>query len=353
MLRWTSVAKLRSGRALTLRDNVRREESVSADSDVTGSMNDSCPASSPATRFRQRLAGAFGCGIPYGNAEIPAAAHEPDNQDLLNMTNTAIDKELDLLLRFRDAVGEIHGSEDLCMLLYAMVKREKPQVVLELGTGLGVSAGWIGRALLENGGGHLWTYDDGSSQESFLPAALNALSNIPEFREACLGRPNLADFVRTLFDLTGVADHVTPIEKSINLSAGMADILPQPVREGQTIDMLFSDFAHGPGEILDLTAAMLPHMSEYSSIFIDSASTYLLSFFMLEQVVEQLNVGKLPHRFTQGRDYAERQRLLQTICERRFKLVHLIENKDRAQNSTAWLKLEPVQWSPPPTARVR
>jgi len=270
------------------------------------------------------------------------------------MTNTAIDGQLDLLLRFRNAVGEIHGSEDLCMLLYSLVKREKPRVVLELGTGLGVSAAWIGRALRENSNsGRLWTYDDGSSQASFLPQALGYLEDIPEFRELCLARPDLSRFLKALFELTGVSDYVTEIEQSIDLHAGIAAILPSQVTEGQSIDMLFSDFAHGPGEILDLLAAVLPHMSEYSSIFIDSASTYLLSFFMLEQLVEQLNGGKLPHRFTQGRDYEQRQRLLQTICERRFKLIHLIENKDRAQNSTAWLKLEPVQWSPPPTARVR
>ncbi len=269
------------------------------------------------------------------------------------MTNTAIDGELDLLLRFRDAVGEIHGSEDLCMLLYSLVKREKPRVVLELGTGLGVSAAWIGRALQENGSGRLWTYEDGRSQEAFLPQALSSVQDIPEFRELCVSRPDLYEFLEKLFELTGVSAHITLVERSIDLQAGVGEILPQSVREGQTIDMLFSDFAHGPGEILDLLAAVLLHMSEYSSIFIDSASTYLLSFFMLEQLVDQLNAGKLPHRFTQGRDYEQRQRLLQTICERRFKLVHLIENKDRAQNSTAWLKLEPVQWSPPPTARVR
>ena len=269
------------------------------------------------------------------------------------MKNSAIDRELDLLLRFRGAVGEIHGSEDLCMLLYSQVKREKPEVVIELGTGLGVSAAWIGRALKENQRGRLWTYEDGSSQATFLPQALSSLASLPEFAELCRRSPGLDGFLDALFDMTGVRDYVDRVPCSVDLNAGLAGDLPEPVKQGRTIDMLFSDFAHGPGEILDLLASVLPHMSEYSSIYIDSASTYLLSFFMLEQVVDQLNTGKLPHRFAQGRSFEERQRLLQTICERRFKLIHLIENKDRAQNSTAWLKLEPVQWSPPPTARVR
>jgi hypothetical protein len=266
---------------------------------------------------------------------------------------TTIDHELDILLRFRDAVGEIHGSEDLCMLLYSLVKREKPKIVLELGTGLGVTAAWIGRALVENGGGRLWTFDDGRFQDSFLPQALACLEELPEFRDAGVAGDDLAGYLYKLLRLTGVAEQVTYMDRAIDLTEGVDDLMPSEVRAGQGIDMLFSDFAHGPGDILDLLALALPYMSEYSSIFIDSASTYLLSYFMLEQVIDQLNAGKLPHRFGQGRTSDERQRLLQLIAERRFQLVHLFEDKDRAQNSTTWLRLDPVQWSPPPTARVR
>ncbi len=265
----------------------------------------------------------------------------------------SIDENMSLLLRFRDAVGHIHGSEDLCILLYSLVKREKPKVILELGTGLGVTAAWIGRALAENGVGHLWTTDDGRFQDSFLPQALQHLREIPEFADAAVANEDLAGFLRILFQLTGVTKQVSCLDKTIDLNRGIDDLIPDEVRAGQKIDMLFSDYAHAPGDILDLLGLVLPHMAEYSSIFIDSASTYLLSYFMLEQVVDQLNAGKLPHRLTQGRSFEQRQYLLQMISERRFQLVHLFEDKDRAQNSTTWLRLAPVQWSPPPTARVR
>jgi hypothetical protein len=93
----------------------------------------------------------------------------------------------------------------------------------------------------------------------------------------------------------------------------------------------------------------LPRMSLASSIFIDSVSTAWSSYLLLEQLVSQLNQGTIPMS-------------LQSLCDadlrgvfqdRRITLVHLTETKDRDQNSTSWLKLEPIDLQPHPRTRMR
>ena len=66
------------------------------------------------------------------------------------------------LLELRNRIGFIYGSEDISMLFYSLIRREQPLNVVELGTGLGVSALWMAQAVKEVGKGHVWTIDDGS-----------------------------------------------------------------------------------------------------------------------------------------------------------------------------------------------
>ncbi|MGH8464550.1 MAG: hypothetical protein ACRER5_10420, partial [Pseudomonas sp.] len=69
---------------------------------------------------------------------------------------------LEKLSSLRESMGWVYGSEDLCVLLYSLVKRMRPRTVVELGTGFGVTAAWMAGALRENGGGVIHTYDNGS-----------------------------------------------------------------------------------------------------------------------------------------------------------------------------------------------
>ncbi|WP_045728407.1 hypothetical protein [Xanthomonas sp. GPE 39] len=108
------------------------------------------------------------------------------------------------------------------------------------------------------------------------------------------------------------------------------------------VDMIFSDFNHSPDSIQALLGAFLPVMRESSSIFIDSASTHRLSYLALERIVEHLNHGRLPVGLTKGLDELEVQRLETRVRRSSFRLMHLIETSDRAQNSTAWLRIEPI-----------
>jgi hypothetical protein len=115
------------------------------------------------------------------------------------------------------------------------------------------------------------------------------------------------------------------------------------------VDLLFSDFAHGPSAVLEILGHFLPRMAGASSVFIDGASTMWASYLLLEELVGQLNRGAVPA-------------ILQDLCSvdlasvikgRRIVLVHLTKSGHQVQDSTAWLKIEPIDLQPHPVARLR
>ena len=54
-----------------------------------------------------------------------------------------------------------------------------------------------------------------------------------------------------------------------------------------------------------------------------------------------------------GADFPPAAALRAKVANKRFTLVHLTEVKDRDQNSTAWLKIEPLDILPHPATRMR
>ena len=255
------------------------------------------------------------------------------------------DPDLPRLLRIRDVIGPIYGSEDISMLLYTLIRREKPKRVVELGTGLGVSTVWMAKAMKDNGAGSILTFDDGRDSDEAFRVIRRAQEHLPAELRPSSGT-SFAEYLQTLFRYCGVADHVT--HRSLTLAPGTDDLLPPDANVGGNIDLLFSDFAHGPDQVMDILACFLPLMSECSSIFIDSASTHLMSFLVLERVIGQLNDGKIPNRFLAVESRERRWSLFQCVTQRTFRLMHLIERRDRSQNSTTWIRIEPTDWVPHP-----
>ena len=94
------------------------------------------------------------------------------------------------LLELRNRIGRVYGSEDIAMLLYSLVRRERPANILELGTGLGVSAFWMAQAAKENGHGHVWTLDDGShwTEAAKFQAAVEPLTQVEPFPRSIFRR---------------------------------------------------------------------------------------------------------------------------------------------------------------------
>lgn len=240
-------------------------------------------------------------------------------QSMIPLYNTA-----DLKL-FTDRVGRIYGTEDWCIFLYALAKMHVPHNVLELGFGVGACSLWLAQAVRENGAGHVYTVDDGRDWATVLSENEDVFTADEKF-------PVLGDYLAYLRERFGLSAHLTHIPSSMP---------PLPLMD-QPIDMLFSDFSHGPNDILQILGTYLGGMAASSSIFIDSASTSFPSYAMLELLVPQLNQGRLPQMLLEFIPEERREASWAFVRGSRFDLIHVTERKRRAQNSTAWIKIQPL-----------
>lgn len=252
------------------------------------------------------------------------------------------------LLTIREQIGPHYGSEELCMLLYVLAKRERPRVVVELGTGLGVTTAWIAAAIAENGEGHLWSIDDGSHLEQLNAHDLDRLADELGFERG----PSLHSFNEGLLRSLHLDDCVTLLDEHLDLHEPAEGRRDWPFLE-QPIDWVFADIRHDPSAIEQLLAAFLPHAADHFSLFVDSASTLSSSFLMAERTIDQMNRSKVPQAFTRVGDEGRRAILARTVAEREFALKHLIERRDRMQNSTMWITAYPNDWRPHPATMMR
>jgi hypothetical protein len=245
-----------------------------------------------------------------------------------------------------DVAGTVYGTEDFCLFLYSLVRMHAPRTIVELGTGLGASAFWMALAAKANGVGHLYTVDHLElfrEHPTLLAELLSHLRRTAFPRFEAEGPERFFQEVARVLDL---ASHVTFLHRTMDLDDPRHfDGYPFG---GAPIDLLFSDFRHGPAEVLSVLGQFLPRMSPASSILLDSAPTLWPSHLLLERLVAQLNRGQIPAAL-QERASVD---LAPIMRNRRVVLVNLTEWKPRDQNSTAWLKLEPIDLFPQPRTKM-
>jgi Methyltransferase domain len=252
------------------------------------------------------------------------------------------------LLLLSDAVGTSFGTEDLSLFLYSMIRMHAPETVVDLGTGFGISACWMALAAKRNRIGHVWTVDDFELFEREKSRVEQIIARLRDRNILALESPTAEEYHSAISSLFALDPYLTFVKAKMDLNE--VEHFSQYPFAGRPIDLLLSDFRHGAVSVLEILGHFLPMMSPSSSIFIHSASTLWSSYLLLEQLTSQLNAGKVP-------------KLLQDLCSidlsefarhRRIVLVHLTERKDRDdQNSTAWLKIEPIDLLPHPRARMQ
>lgn len=247
----------------------------------------------------------------------------------------------EFLHQLRDVLGPTYGSEDLCVLLYSLVKRERPSVVVELGTGLGVTSAWIAAAMAENQHGTLYTFDNGAH---FAKSAERIAGQLDG--DLAVLRANAHDypqFIKQVFQQACVCERakMSYTDMSLHSLGWLDDVIPSSP-QGPLIDMVFSDFNHSADAVGRVIGQFLPRLSPIASIFIDSASTSLASMLTLERITDLFKQGTLPRELAALHTPAGGELLKERIRNSHFQLVHLIERQDRAQNSTAWLRIEPA-----------
>jgi Methyltransferase domain len=246
------------------------------------------------------------------------------------------------LLDLIDVVGPVFGTERFSLFLYSLVRLQAPRIIVELGTGLGASAFSMALAAKHNGVGHVWTVDDLELFKRDEPVIAQALSRLQREWLALAGLRGGEQYLTEVARVLDVHEYITFVHEKIDLSDPTHfDSYPF---SNETIDLLFTDFKHGLDDILRILGHFLPRMSPASSIFIDSASTFWPSYLLLEQLVAQLNAGKVPSAL-QERSTADLRAL---NANRRIVLVHITEAGKRSQNGAAWLKLEPIDLLPHP-----
>lgn len=234
--------------------------------------------------------------------------------------------------KFSDSVGSFYGTEDTSVFLYSLLKMKKPATVLELGTGFASSTVWMAYALEENDYGAMFTIDDGSHWSK------------TEDKEKLLGKFYQKDYnsyIANLFDKFS-------LNRIKFLNQKIEDVLID-----LPIDFLFSDFAHGPFDIYNLLAKFLCRMNPISTIVFDSASTYYSSFTTLEILIDRLNSGRVPLTLLELVEEKNRNRLKDFVSASSFQLLHLIEDKNRSQNSMAMITITPFDSMPQPRNNIR
>ena len=242
--------------------------------------------------------------------------------------------------------GPAFGSQTLSMLLHVLALREKPETVLELGTGLGVTTMWIAAAQALNGTGTTLTVDDGS----LMPLKNQHLAaRIAQLFPNC---PNFDAYMAALVGSFTFGQRVRYLPRHLDLSGPEALIqtLDLPDGTASTVDWFFCDFSHGPREVETFIATALALGSPSFNLFIDSASTLSPSFLVAELIIDQLRRGKIPEFIDAIGEDALRDRVSGLIARREFSIHHFVEKADNAQNSTMLIHVRPVDQIPyPPT----
>jgi predicted O-methyltransferase YrrM len=250
----------------------------------------------------------------------------------------------ELWLRATDVLGPAFNTGPFALFLYGLARMQRPQIVLELGTGFGVTSFWLAQAIRENGSGHVYTIDDGraTTGERFS----NAMRELVSAGVLDEAPATAAAYFEAMIARLDCASVVTQLTRTIDLTASDPfTLLPFADR---SLDLVFSDFSHGPDTVLLLLAHLLPRLSAGGSIFIDSASTYWPSYLLLEHLATLLNRGEVPEALRALRPDIDRY-----LQRRRLTLVHLTKQDDSAQNGVAWLKLDPIDLVPYPTTTMR
>lgn len=236
------------------------------------------------------------------------------------------------LKQLSDDLGRIYGTEDFALYLYSLVKMSKPGTILELGTGLGISSLWMSLALKENNHGVLHTVDNGSVWGE-LVSIKDRLGNLFNVR--------YEQYIENIIKEFGVESTFKFYLKDINKV------------DANNIDILFSDYAHDAYSVLNLLAKYLMRMNDGGYIFIDSASTYYPSYSILSALIDSLNKHNIPSTFIELVESGERERLVQRLKHIKLELIHLVESKNRSQNSTAQIRILPKDLMPFPRINIR
>ncbi|MET3304410.1 class I SAM-dependent methyltransferase [Bradyrhizobium diazoefficiens] len=232
-------------------------------------------------------------------------------------------------------IGPMYGMQDFSIFLYALVRMHQPKLVFELGSGSGTCALLCATAMKENGFGKFVSFDNGSQWESIRE----------DKRISYLGLEQVdtySGFLQSLGAQSGLTAHLEFVDQTV-------PPFPEP---SQPIDLLLADYSSSQHDVSDLLKFFIPRMADSASIFIDGASSSYRTFLFLEDTIAKLNRGKIPGFIAGEVDDQDLIGWIRLLHIRAFKLLHLTRPLP-VQNSTAWIRVEPVDHFPYPPVTMR
>ena len=230
------------------------------------------------------------------------------------------------------SLSEEYGTEHFSLLLYSLIRMQRPNNIVELGAGYGTASILMGQALKDNEKGKIWCIDN----QHDWPTLRSRLEIIGE------NFNSYDDYFAYLINKFGLNNHMEYQNFDVDFKSQNKFFSTK-----EPIDILFSDAEGSDAEgIIKTLSFYLPKMSKYSDIFIDRASTIHHSLMTLESIVNCLQLGKIPQVFLESKSDDETDKFFNFVKRSKFTLINLAESPEKKvnqeQNSTAWLKIEPL-----------
>jgi len=224
------------------------------------------------------------------------------------------------ILAHAESTGSVYGTTDMSLYLYAHARMTKPQVICEFGTGFGTTAFMLAEACRANGGGHVYTQDDGSDWQS-----------------SDLAYPDYIHKMTREFDL---APWLTMDYRSVDWQHWHHwDHLDR-------VDLIFNDISATPLAWARLIAWAIPRVHDTCWICIDRGATYWPCYSAIELTLAQLDQGRVPG--TMLRASGDAQLLTRLASQFRYSVQYTVKALDpqrgvsTEQDSFALVKIERV-----------
>ena len=229
------------------------------------------------------------------------------------------------------SISEDYGTEHLSLLLYSLIKMQRPNNIIELGAGYGTSSTLIGQALKENQKGKVWCIDN----QIDWPIIKSKLEVIGEKYDS------YDDYFSNLINNFKLNDYIEYKNFDVDFKS-----LSKFFTIDKSIDILFADSNSDAESIAKTLSFYLPKMSNYSDIFIHRASTRHHSLMTIESIVNHLQKGNIPQILLELKTNDEINKFFDFVRRSKFTLINIAESPEKKvnqqQNGVAWLKIEPL-----------
>jgi len=229
------------------------------------------------------------------------------------------------------SISEDYGTEHLSLLLYSLIRMQRPSNIIELGAGYGTASTLMGQALKENQKGKIWCIDN----QSDWPIIKSKLEVIGEKHDS------YDDYFSNLINNFKLNDYIEYKNFDVDFKS-----LSKFFTIDKSIDILFADSNSDAECVAKTLSFYLPKMSDYSDIFIHRASTRHHSLMTIESILNYLQKGKIPQVLLESKTEEEINNFFNFVRRSKFTLINIAESPEKKvnqeQNGAAWIKIEPL-----------